>query len=230
MSQFHSSKFANSSKFNKNQKSITFVRSNGFAKFLFVVLFVFLPMFLIWLFLGEINLSTDNMLVPVHGKSWGWVRAQDGVDGHSGFGYSKTLETSWIIYVAMLAELGGSLLVFILFAYTIPWIKGDTFPFILSTWFGLFILIVSGLIYIANLLWLVILIRLMLISMAFLIGFAVFNWITNKYLVKSNHSFALFEAIRKDDAEVKKIKDEVKEIKAKYVDDIEYIEIEEEEK
>ncbi len=226
MSQFHSAKSITSSKFSKQQKSPTVARSNGFAKFLFVVLFILLPMLLIWLFLGEINLSTDNMLVPINGKRWGNVNGQD----NDGFGYNNTgsIQTSWIIYVAMLAVLGGSLLVFILFTYITPWIKGDTFPFIMSTWFGFFILVVSGLIYIANLMWLVIIIRLMLISISFLVGFATFNWITNRWLVRSSNSYALFEAIRKDDAEVKKIKDEVKEIKAKYVDDIEYIEIEEE--
>ncbi|KEZ23968.1 hypothetical protein [Ureaplasma diversum] len=198
-------------------------RSSLLVKFLYTAFFVFTPMLIIFILLGEINALGLNGIVGSNAKWYGsgfsinsdqtvtfatnfykWkpldfttLKAQTSsvdfqkiIEFSENFKHTNNQEfgvgplSSYPVWVSMFVCLFASVLVAVILVLKVPKLRWDILTPIVSCWFGMFILIISG--FVPSEVW-GYLVRFVIIVIAFIIPIIIMVKITNSLMARSKH-------------------------------------------
>lgn len=196
-------------------------RSPLLAKTLISLFLVVIPMIIIFVLLGEINILGQNGIVGANGKWYGegfnvvnsniqfkkdffkWliINPEELFPGDSvnqnkiieflnkikdnyGFGFGEKPLTSYPVWVAMFVDLAAVLIICIIIASTTPKIRWDILTPVVSSWFGLFIMIISG--FIPSETWGYI-VRFLILAVSFIIPILIMTKLTNAIMARSKN-------------------------------------------
>nr|WP_303923794.1 hypothetical protein [Ureaplasma parvum] len=101
-----------------------------------------------------------------------------------GVEFGTNIISSYPVWVAMFSTLGLAVIVCIIFAFSTPKIRWDILTPVVSCWFGMFILIISG--FIPSQIW-GYLIRFLILVIAFILPIFIMTKITNAIMNRSKH-------------------------------------------
>lgn len=223
---------------------------------LFIILFSFIPMFLIWLLVGEFNLINQYWLLPSGANLWhGTFVEQDISNLVNKFGrYSIDLEsnlkqwlngdtplapivikTTQVIFdPTILAYLFSALVFSLIYPYIFKLLKFsniDLYPFSITTSLCMFLLIITGMIPIwaNNIVPLWWLIRIAIVAIGSILFFMIINNIINLVIIRSPNAEKYAQTLINQNKVVEQAKKELKESLKVWNDpknNIEYVDIE----
>ena len=169
---------------------------------LIITLCLFIPMIFTWIYGGELNFSRNNWLVAMNGKCWGLLK-----DGTYGYGVSRFVWCSWEPFIISFCILIFSLIVWMVLTY-FKLSKINYFTYIFSTWFLLFIILITGLIS-YNQSW-TIPVRIITIVISYFLVFIVINALFNRVIINTRFASIIANEIIKSEIECKKYLDDNK--------------------
>ncbi|MGL4950790.1 MAG: hypothetical protein ACRC4M_03090 [Mycoplasma sp.] len=145
-------------------------------------------------------MSQNNWLVAEFGKKWGVL-----ANGNIGFGInSGSMIVSWEPFVySVLVLIVATIIYLIMVRFT--WLDIPFYSIIFSTWLTFFAVLVSGLLYtnpndFKGDIWKII-VRIICISVSFVIGFFSTNFIITKISLNSKNGFKYVEKIIRQENE-----------------------------
>ncbi|MGL4948676.1 MAG: hypothetical protein ACRC42_04870 [Mycoplasma sp.] len=170
------------------------------TKLMIISLTLVIPMILVWVFIGELNISQNNWLVGEFGKKWGILET-----GDLGFGINNgNAIVSWEPFVISFSILLASCLVYFI-CLKFDQIEVSFISIIFGTWAMLFAILISGLLcpnpkdYTSDI-WKII-VRVIIIAIGFLVGFFSVNFIMTKVSIKTKYGFSMINRIIEKDKE-----------------------------
>lgn len=154
-------------------------------KLLIILLLIFVPMVILFLFGGEINLNQQNWLVATWGKEWGLLN-----DNTYGFGVNPDGPIiSWEPFVYSIVVIFATTIIFFVL-YKLKKLDLSFYTLIFSSWFVLFIILITGLLYPSpngEEIW-KIFVRIIIIVISFVIVFFPLNSILNSIMARSKNA------------------------------------------
>lgn len=169
----------------KETISIKFSNNQFIYKILIILLLIFTPMMILFLFGGEINLNQQNWLVATWGKEWGLLK-----DNTYGFGINVDAPiVSWEPFVYSIVIIFSTTIIFFIL-YKFKKIDLLFYTLIFSSWFVLFNILITGLLYPSpndDEIW-KIFVRIIIIIFSFIIIFFPLNAILNSVMARSRHA------------------------------------------
>ncbi len=189
-----------------------------------IIICMLLLMLIVFLVFGEINLSHLNWLVATNGKKWGLLK-----DGTTGFGVNNgPVMIGWEIFVIM-----GGILLMAIIAMVVLMLTNrlhfSSFAFIIASWVVFFTIITSGLLYPSasdSFKW-QILVRVLLVFVAYPLAFFPFNWIFKKCFINTKYGEAYIDnLISAEKANAQAMKEINEQQKARQTHEVKTVEIE----
>lgn len=158
---------------------------------------IFVPMLILWLYGGEINLNKENWLVGEQGKKWGELK-----DGTIGYGInSDSAIIQWMPFVIAIGIIAAITVIF-LFLVKFKLLEINFYSILFATWFMLFTVILTGLLSKSPLnnddIW-KIFVRLICIVISFPLAFFILNLIMIRIVLYSNSAVEYAKMIIHDE-------------------------------
>lgn len=228
------------------------VKTNKLSKFLLVLFLVIVPMVVFWILFGQINVLGLNWIVPIGGKFWqnqslvdqlikadptastwaetGWFVfgsiQPDRIKAYNAIGINLSQPLfNPLILAPTLGLLGLDIIIFVLLSLFVRNIYIDIFPMSISSWFGLFLLIITGLIPIKESY--AIPVMIVCIVLGWIGTLIPLNILFNKIIIDSKHADIYYEKLLRETREEILLKDESLLPKKPKSDDTTFIDVKE---
>ncbi|WP_027119460.1 MPN565 family protein [[Mycoplasma] testudinis] len=172
----------------------------------YIFFFVFLYYLLVWLFLGEMNISGLNYLVFQGHPLFPVNDMRQFIATFSGPLNSPQLFLDNILLYWLLIPLAFHAITISLIHYATKQTAWDMIPMVYSFSLGMLALIFGGAFTNAWSLW-ILLGRIILIASVFFISFIILNYSVNRFIMKEKSSFGYFENALNQEIAKKELKD-----------------------